>query len=195
MAESTNMIDIETIIHIQNQRMIDIETMIGNQNQKMINIQNKTAEIKKQNDIHDAILADLTKKMVKINKIDNETLFYKFNTAFQDLNTKYHLDESPDSILNSIDYKRETVGIQGHYLYQEGNKFDDTEAIIYDKIQLLRSKLLELSDTDITNFENIFGDGLIKEMLGHLDRILQNPKPDGIISDNKKNLYINWFGA
>lgn len=177
----------------ENTSTFDLETMIHNQNQKMIEIQNKIDEIQKQNDIHATILADLNNKMIKMNKIDNETLFYKFATVFQDINTKYHLDESPDSILNSIDYKRETVGIQGHYIHQEGSKFDDTEAIIYDKIQLLRAKLLELSDTDITNFENIFGDGLIKEMLGHLDKILQNPKPDGIISDNKKNLYTHWF--
>lgn len=137
-------------------------------------------------------LADMRNTIDEMNK---HNLFNKFAIAFQDINDKYHFDASTDSLFNSEDYNDAIFygSFKGNYIFSGDHKFSDTAIIIYYKIELLRTELLKLTDDSIKSFEEIYGDGIIKEMLGHLDKILSDHKPDGDIPDKVIKRYSNYF--
>lgn len=146
---------------------------------------------------------NLQKALVELeaNSLIRETkiLFYKFAAAFQEINVKYKLDKSLELPFNSkrlqwrLMHKMPIYHFHKDYLFENDSELDDTAIIIYDKIQFLRTKLSELSEDMVKSFEASYGTDLVKEMLIQLDKILQEPKPLGSISDEERDEYVHWF--
>lgn len=153
-------------------------------NKDLIDSRKMLADNRKQLHLNAITLSELKNRM---DKNDRNDLFGKFAIAIQDINVIYHLNKSLDSTFNSKKYKRKMLELQGNYIFEE-----DSEVIIYDKTQLLRTELLKLKNNDISSFDKIYGNGIVKEMLSHLDKILQSPRPlDCIVQEPK--YYIYWF--
>jgi hypothetical protein len=146
-------------------------------------------ELKQENYIQNTLMTDM---QARITKLEEKDLFYKLAIAFQDINFKYQFDKAQDSPFKSIKFKRQLRNVQSHYLLKYG---DNSDLIIYDKLYLLLTTLTKLTAENASNFEKLYGSGIIEAILVQLNTVLQGPKPAGTISQDDRDEYINWFST
>lgn len=182
------------------QKITDLEKHIYEQDNKIDLLtkndydKNIKIEILIKNNYDNNLLIKNLQDSINISRFNNSQikLNNKLVIAFQDINATYALEQLDTKSVDSLNFTdqmynlRQSRNVNSHFITANSGKLDDSNDIVHYKIKLVQDKLTVLTDEQIISFEMLHGKGFIKEMLSQINKILDNYKYTGVISEKNK---------